>query len=131
MTDTVFKGRGGPVSVGFMRLLIAGVGSLFLVPRGQVWTMASVFVALGFFVYGPQLLIAVAASDFATKAAVSSAVGFTGLFGDLGASACGIATGLLTDEFGRNGVRWCYAAAAGIGAALPGVTRAKRPAALD
>lgn len=44
------------------------------------------FVAHEFFVYGPQLLIAVAAADFATKAAAASAVGLTGLFGYLGAS---------------------------------------------
>lgn len=129
ISDTVFKGRRGPVSVGFMLLLIACVASLFFVPRGQVWTMAAVFVALGFFVYGPQLLIAVAAADFATKAAASSAVGLTGLFGYLGASVCGVATGVLADRFGWDGVLWFYAGATVIGAALLAVTwNARTPA---
>lgn len=118
ISDTVFKGRRGPVSVGFMLLLIGCVASLFFVPRGQVWTMAGVFVALGFFVYGPQLLIAVAAADFATKAAASSAVGLTGLFGYLGASVCGVATGMLADRYGWDGVLWFYAGSAVIGAGL-------------
>ncbi len=122
ISDTVFKGRRGPVSVGFMLLLIACVASLFFVPRGQVWTMAGVFVALGFFVYGPQLLIAVAAADFATKAAASSAVGLTGLFGYLGASVCGVATGMLADRYGWDGVLWFYAGSAVIGAGLLATT---------
>jgi phosphoglycerate transporter family protein len=129
ISDTVFKGRRGPVSVGFMLLLIACVGSLFFVPRGQVGTMAAVFVALGFFVYGPQLLIAVAAADFATKAAASSAVGLTGLFGYLGASVCGVATGVLADRFGWDGVLWFYAGATVIGAALLALTWSARTAA--
>ena len=122
ISDTVFKGRRGPVSVGFMLLLISCVASLFFVPRGQVWTMAGVFVALGFFVYGPQLLIAVAAADFATKAAASSAVGLTGLFGYLGASVCGVATGMLADHFGWDGVLWFYGVSAVIGAGLLATT---------
>ena len=122
ISDTVFKGRRGPVSVGFMLLLISCVASLFFVPRGQMWTMAGVFVALGFFVYGPQLLIAVAAADFATKAAASSAVGLTGLFGYLGASVCGVATGMLADHFGWDGVLWFYGVSAVIGAGLLATT---------
>ncbi|MEN9632379.1 MAG: Glycerol-3-phosphate transporter [Verrucomicrobiota bacterium] len=105
-----------------MRRLIGCVASLFFVPRGQVWTMAGVFVALGFFVHGPQLLIAVAAADFATKAAASSAVGLTGLFGYLGASVCGVATGMLADRYGWDGVLWFYGVSAVIGAVLLATT---------
>lgn len=122
ISDTVFKGRRGPVSVGFMVVLSACGASLFFVPRGQVWSMAGVFVALGFFVYGPQLLIAVAAADFATKAAASSAVGLTGVFGYLGASVCGVATGMLADHRGWDGVLWFYGASAVIGAGLLAMT---------
>jgi sugar phosphate permease len=129
LSDTVFRGRRGPVSVAFMLFLIVSVAALFAVPRGQVLTMSVVFVALGFFVYGPQMLIAVAAADFATKAASSSAVGLTGLFGYLGASVCGVVTGVLADGFGWDGVLWFYGAAAVIGAALLVTTWSKRPAA--
>jgi len=122
LSDTVFRGRRGPVSVGFMLLLIASVAALFAVPRGQVLTMSVVFIALGFFVYGPQMLIAVAAADFATKAAASSAVGLTGLLGYLGATVCGVTTGVLADRFGWNGVLWFYGAAAVLGAALLALT---------
>ena len=127
LSDTVFKGRRGPVSVGFMLLLIVSVAALFVVPRGQVAVMAVVFIALGFFVYGPQMLIAVAAADYATKAAASSAVGLTGLLGYLGATVCGVTTGVLADRFGWDGVLWFYGGAAVIGAALLALTWSARP----
>jgi sugar phosphate permease len=118
LTDTVFKGRRGPVSAGFMLCLTAFVLALFAVPSGHVLTMTALFTALGFFVYGPQMLVAVAAADFATKVASASAVGLTGLFGYLGAAFCNLATGILVDRFGWNGALWLYAASAMVGCAL-------------
>src|SRR5213075_3432762 len=98
--------------VWFMLLLIASVGILFFVPTGQRLVMAVVFAAMGFFVYGPQMLVAVAAADFATKVASSSAVGLTGLLGYLGATLCGVGTGVIADHYGWNGVLWFYGASA-------------------
>jgi len=118
LSDTVFQGRRGPISATCMFLLIGGILALFLVPKGEVALMTVLFAVLGFLVYGPQMLVAVAAADFATKAAASSAVGLTGLFGYLGASVCGIGTGVLVDRFGWTGAVWFYGAAAAIGFGL-------------
>jgi phosphoglycerate transporter family protein len=122
LSDTVFRGRRAPVSVGYMLLLTAFLLALFFVPKGQVLVMCLIFTALGFLVYGPQLLVAVAAADFATKVAASSAVGLTGLFGYLGAGFCGITTGLLVDRFGWNGAIWLYASSAILGCVLLATT---------
>jgi phosphoglycerate transporter family protein len=122
LSDTVFKGRRGPVSAGFMLCLIAFTLALFAVPNGHVMTMTALFCALGFFVYGPQMLVAVAAADFATKVASATAVGLTGLFGYLGAAFCGLATGILVDRYGWNGALWLYAGSAVIGCALLATT---------
>jgi sugar phosphate permease len=127
ISDKIFKGRRGPVSVAFMLFVIVSVAALFAVPRGQVLTMSGVFIAIGFFVYGPQMLIAVAAADFATKAAASSAVGLTGLFGYLGATLCGITTGVLADRFGWDGVLWFYALSAVAASVLLLTTWGRRP----
>ncbi len=115
-------GRRGPASVMFMILLIVSVGILFFVPAGQRLTMAVVFTAIGFFVYGPQMLVAVAAADFATKVASSSAVGLTGLLGYLGATLCGVGTGAIADHYGWDGVLWFYGISAVIGCALLATT---------
>ena len=115
-------GRRGPVSVFFMLLSVVAIALLFMVPPGQRLTMAGLFGALGFFVYGPQMLVAVAAADFATKVASASAVGLTGLLGYLGATVCGLGTGMLVDAYGWNGAIWFYGLSALIGGALLALT---------
>ncbi len=115
-------GRRGPVSVVFMVLLVGALAALLFVPSGQRLTMAVVFAALGFLVYGPQMLVAVAAADFATKVAASSAVGLTGLFGYFGATLCGIGTGWLVDHYGWNGALWFYGGSAVVGLVLLATT---------
>jgi phosphoglycerate transporter family protein len=115
-------GRRGPISVLFMFLLIASVGILFFVPAGQRLVMAVVFTAIGFLVYGPQMLVAVAAAEFATKVASASAVGLTGLLGYLGATLCGVGTGVIADRYGWDGVLWFYAISAVIGCGLLATT---------
>ncbi len=122
LSDVVFKGRRGPVSVGYMLLLTFALLALFRAPPGHVLLMCLIFTALGFLVYGPQMLVAVAAADFATKVAASSAVGLTGLFGYLGASFCGLATGILVDRFGWNGAIWLYAGSSVVGCVLLATT---------
>jgi OPA family glycerol-3-phosphate transporter-like MFS transporter len=116
------NGRRGPVSVFFMLMLVVAVALLFSVPAGQRVTMGVLFAALGFLVYGPQLLVAVAAADFATKVASSSAVGLTGLLGYLGATVSGVGTGMLVDAYGWNGAIWLYGISALIGSALLALT---------
>jgi phosphoglycerate transporter family protein len=131
LSDTVLRGRRGPVSTGFMLCLIAFTFALFAVPNGHVATMTALFSAIGFFVYGPQMLVAVAAADYATKVASASAVGLTGLFGYLGASFCGLATGMLVDRYGWNAALWLYAGSAVIGCALLALTWNKASPLLD
>lgn len=122
LSDIVFRGRRGPVSVGYLLLLTVFLLALFHAPQGNVPTMCLIFTALGFLVYGPQMLVAVAAADFATKVASSSAVGLTGLFGYIGASFCGLATGILADRFGWNGALWLYVGSAVAGCLLLATT---------
>jgi sugar phosphate permease len=122
LSDTMFKGRRGPVSTAFMLALCVFTLALFAVHSGQVVVMTLLFAALGFFVYGPQMLVAVAAADFATKVASASAVGLTGLFGYLGAAFCGLATGMLVDRCGWNGALWLYTGSAVIGSLLLATT---------
>ena len=126
LSDKTFKGRRGPVSVLFLLLLTATVLGLLVVPHGNVAAVVGVFALLGFFVYGPQLLVAVAAADFATKKASATAVGLTGLFGYIGASVCSIVTGKLADQFGWDAVIWFYVGSAIVGALLLATTWNKR-----
>ncbi len=131
LSDKLFKGYRGKVSVIFMLLLVVSVYSVIIIPKGQFWLMLIALFFVGFFVYGPMLLIAVAAADFATKKAVATAVGLTGLFGYIGATICSIATGYITDFWGWDAGIYFYLGSAIIGTILLAFTWNKRSELLD
>jgi len=87
--------------------------------------------AVGFFVHGPMLLVAVAAADFATKKAAATAVGLTGLFGYIGAFLANYGTGFISDRWGWDYVIYFYLSAAFIGTMLLLLTWNSRSAMLD
>ena len=51
--------------------------------------------SIGFFVFGPQMLIGLAASEYVDKKAACSANGFVSWFGYVGAAAAGYPLGIL------------------------------------
>jgi sugar phosphate permease len=81
LTERFFGGRPMRACVFFM--VFAGV-SLFLFWKAEAESnilIATLLCCSGFFIYGPQCLIGIAAANLATKRAAASAVGLTGLFG--------------------------------------------------
>jgi OPA family glycerol-3-phosphate transporter-like MFS transporter/OPA family sugar phosphate sensor protein UhpC-like MFS transporter len=56
----------------------------------------------GFFIYGPQALIGIAAANHATKKAAATANGLVGIFGYLSTAVSGVGMGWLADKFGWN-----------------------------
>ncbi len=57
-----------------------------------------------FFIYGPQALLGIAASNQATKSAAASANGILGIFGYASTTVSGLIFGMLADKFGWNSV---------------------------
>lgn len=67
--------------------------------------LASVFLCLSsFFVYGPQALLGIAASNQATKHACATANGILGVFGYASTTVSGLGFGYLAQHFGWNSV---------------------------
>ncbi|MGM9991569.1 MAG: MFS transporter [Candidatus Bruticola sp.] len=101
MTDHFFKGKRAPVCAYYT---IASLISIFvfwkLPTNSSVLVYSLMFVVTGFFIYGPQLLVAVMATDFATKKAAATAVGMTGLFGYLSSIVSGWGMGKILDAYG-------------------------------
>ena len=56
--------------------------------------------AAGFFVYGPQCLLAVAAANLATKRAAATAIGLTSIFGYASTVLSGWGLGALVQRYG-------------------------------
>ena len=70
-------------------------------PAGNPRLDIAMLVGIGFFIYGPVMLIGVHALDLAPKKAAGTAAGFTGLFGYVGgAVGASVIIGAAVDRAG-------------------------------
>jgi OPA family glycerol-3-phosphate transporter-like MFS transporter len=104
MSDKIFKGERGPVGALFMLGLAIALWGFWQIPVGSNLLSAFFLTAIGFFVYGPQVLVGVASADFASKKAVGTANGLTGTMGYLGSAISGVCVGLISDQLGWDAV---------------------------
>ena len=77
------------------------------IPQGAPWIWSAILiVASAFFIYGPQALLGVSCSQYATKRASGSANGFCGIFCYAATTISGIGFGYLADrpDMGWNAV---------------------------
>ena len=106
VTDKFFAGRAHRTCLWCMVGAGAAMGGfyMFYLNPGMVpdWALIGVLAMAGFFVYGPQALIGIAASNQATKKAAATANGLVGIFGYLSTAVSGVGVGWLADKYGWN-----------------------------
>ena len=104
MSDRFFHGRRAPMSVYYMAVVTLAVVVYWLNPAGNAWLDSVALFAIGFFIYGPVMLIGVAAVDLVPKKAAGTAAGFTGLFGYMGGAVIAeLGIGKIVDWAGWTG----------------------------
>lgn len=103
ISDRVFAARRGPVNALFVMLLLAILLCFRMVPGGMVWLDTTLIFAMGFAVFGPQMLIGVAAAELAHKKASATATGLIGWIAYLGAASAGFPLGKIIDKTGWEG----------------------------
>ena len=101
-SDKFFRGRRSPVMVIFMALVIAAVMLYWWNPAGNQLVDSVALIAIGFLIYGPVMLIGIAAVDLVPKKAAGTAAGLTGLFGYLGATGAELGIGTIVQHYGWN-----------------------------
>lgn len=95
--------RRAPVCIAYM--LAAALG-LVIFWRLPLWLPTSGFLdgalllVIGFLIYGPQLLVSVAATDLVGPRAAATAVGFTGIFGYASSAVSGLGFGWVVEHIG-------------------------------
>jgi OPA family glycerol-3-phosphate transporter-like MFS transporter/OPA family sugar phosphate sensor protein UhpC-like MFS transporter len=114
LTDRLFRGRGPRVCVIYMTLASFFLFLFWKWPSPPAWLATTLLGASGFFIYGPQALVGIAAANLATNRAAATAVGFTGLFGYLSTVVSGWGLGRLVEARGWDAA---FAALMGIAAA--------------
>jgi OPA family glycerol-3-phosphate transporter-like MFS transporter/OPA family sugar phosphate sensor protein UhpC-like MFS transporter len=102
LTDRFFGGRA--MRVGLIYMVLAG-GSVLafwkVASQSMLWNTL-MLCAAGFFIYGPQCLIGVAAAKLATKRAAATAIGLTSIFAYASTTLSGWGLGWLVERHGWN-----------------------------
>lgn len=105
MSDRHFKSRRAPATILFMIPTLLGLIAYGLNRNGPLWIDISALMVIGFFIYGPIMLIGLQALDMVPKKAAGTAAGFTGFFGYVfGTALSGAGVGWIADFWGWHGV---------------------------
>ncbi|MCF0168159.1 MAG: MFS transporter [Bacteroidales bacterium] len=81
LSDKVFKGRRSMTTIIFMAMVALAVFIYWRNPAGNPLIDNIALIAIGFFIYGPVMLIGVQALDLSPKNAAGASAGLTGFFG--------------------------------------------------
>ena len=107
ISDKLCKGNRTPVNIAFLCLLILSLFLFATNPTGKpiFEILDYVYAAMiGVFTAGPQMLIGgLCAVESSSKRVASASIGFTGVFGYIGAALSASGTGFMVDKFGWNG----------------------------
>ncbi|AHG19136.1 MFS transporter [Chania multitudinisentens RB-25] len=88
-SDKLFAGNRVPMNIIFMLGIFVSVLLIWLLRIDSYLFNAACFFFIGFFIFGPQMLIGIAAAESAHKDSAGAATGFVGIFGYLGAGLSG------------------------------------------
>jgi len=114
LSDRLFSAQRGPVNVLFAVGMLLSIGCFWLVPQGHFWLDYLAMFFVGFTVFGPQMMIGLAAAELSHKRAAATATGFTGWFGYVGGAVAGYPLGKLAQDFGWAGFYWAIIACCAI-----------------
>ncbi len=103
ISDKLFRGKRNPINFLFTIGVLATVFLLWKTPMASpVWDSILIFI-IGFFIFGPQMMIGMAAAEMSHKKAVATATGFAGFFAYLGATFAGFPLGVMMKSWGWEG----------------------------
>lgn len=102
-SDRIFSARRGPINVLFSLGALISIALFWFVPPGYPLIDSSLMFMVGFSIFGPQMMIGLAAAELSHKQAVATSTGFVGLFAYIGAAVAGYPIGTITQSIGWNG----------------------------
>lgn len=98
-SDRLFSSNRGPMALLFAIGIFCSILALWVMAQEKMVLQGAVFFAIGFFVFGPQMLIGMAAAECSHKKTAGAATGFVGLFAYLGAALAGYPLALIMQTF--------------------------------
>ncbi len=102
VTDRFLGGRAVRACVVYMALAGVSILCFWKIQTQSELLITGLLCATGFFVYGPQCLLAIACANLATKRAAATAVGLTSIFGYASTTLSGWGLGYVVQHYGWN-----------------------------
>lgn len=102
-SDKIFKGRRIPICILFSFAVVFVLIALWSSPMGMFALDSALMFLVGFFIFGPQMLIGMAPAEMSHKKAAATATGFVGWVAYIGAASAGYPLGKITQEWGWYG----------------------------
>ena len=123
LSDKVFGGRRALPTILFMALVAVAI-FIYWKNLDNLTVIIACLIAIGFFIYGPVMLIGVQALDLAPKNAAGTAAGLTGFMGYVLGTAilANIIIGFVMNRAGLDWVFILFLAACAIAIILMGLT---------
>ncbi len=103
-SDRLFGAKRGPINVLFSLGLFICIGLFWFVPQGYVWLDGLAMFLIGFMIFGPQMMIGLAAAELSHKKAAATSTGFVGFFAYIGAAFAGYPLGKISENWGWDGL---------------------------
>lgn len=113
-SDYVFGAKRGPVNVIFAIGMFLSIVGFWYVPAGYSLIDSILLFLIGFFIFGPQMLIGIAAAELSHKKAAATSTGFVGFVAYMGAAVAGYPLGKITQDWGWEGFFWSLVICCGI-----------------
>lgn len=105
-SDYLFKAKRGPVNVLFAIGMLIFIGLFWFIPVGYTLLDSAAMFLIGFMIFGPQMMIGLAAAELSHKKAAATSTGFVGFFAYIGAACAGYPLGSITQSLGWEGFYW-------------------------
>lgn len=103
LSDRFFASKRGPMNVLFSAGMLLSLLAFWFYPGTSLIWSSFVCAMIGFFLFGPQMLIGLAAAELSHKNATGTATGFAGWLAYVGAAVAGYPLGYIAEKFGWQG----------------------------
>ncbi len=117
-SDKFFKGGRGQINVLFSLFVAVAVLAFWYSQACNPIVDSILIFTIGFLIFGPQMLIGMAAAELSHKNAAATASGFVGWIAYIGAAVAGYPLGRITQDYGWDGFFAALAVCAFLATAL-------------
>jgi OPA family sugar phosphate sensor protein UhpC-like MFS transporter len=102
-SDKLFSANRGPVNTLFCLFCCLAIVGFWNSPGNAPFLDSALVFLIGLLIFGPQMLIGIAAAELSHKRAAATATGFIGWIAYLGVAMAGYPLGKITQDFGWEG----------------------------